>query len=111
MAQNMTSVAKSLIKGAKEAVKYAQGQKKGLHQHRITVPEYVDVKAIRQQLKLSRSEFSAKFGFSTRTIEKWEQGTRIPDTAARAYLTVIAYNSKLVFAALNNAQKTTGITS
>jgi len=85
-----SSVTKSLLKGAKEAVKYASGHKKGARQHKVTVPQQVDVKNIRLQLNLSRGEFSEQFGFSARTLEKWEQGTRYPDTAARAYLTVIS---------------------
>lgn len=102
----MSSVAKSLLRGAKEAVKYASGHKKGARQHKVTVPQQVDVKDIRLQLHLSRSEFSEKFGFSTRTLEKWEQGTRNPDTATRAYLMVISYNPIAVNQALiGNAQK------
>lgn len=99
----MTSVAKSLIKGAEEALEYASGNKKNAVLHKIKVPQQVDIKAIRLQLHLSRSEFSEKFGFSTRTLEKWEQGVRKPDTAARAYLTVIAYNANIVNQALHNA--------
>jgi len=101
----MNSVTKSLLKGAKEAVKYASGHKKGARQHKVTVPQQVDVKDIRLQLNLSRSEFSEQFGFSTRTLEKWEQGTRYPDTAARAYLTVISHDPIAVNQALNNAQR------
>ena len=101
----MSSVTKSLLQGAKEAVNYASGRKRGARLHKVTVPQQVDVKNIRLQLNLSRSEFSEQFGFSTRTLEKWEQGTRYPDTAARAYLTVILYNSIAVNQALCNAQK------
>ncbi len=40
------------------------------------------------------------FGFSIRTIEKWEQGIRQPTGAARAYLIVIDRNPKAVQSAL-----------
>lgn len=107
----MNNIAKGLFKGAQEAVQYASGYKQGTRQHKIKVPQQVDVKGIRLRLHLIRSEFSERFGFSARTLEKWEQGSRSPDTAARAYLTVIAYNSKVVNQALNNAQNSVGLES
>ena len=61
------------------------------------------LKAIRECLNLSRPEFSRRFGFNVRTLEKWEQGVRQPDTAARAYLTVIASNPKRVISALRDS--------
>lgn len=101
----MSNLTKSLLKGAKEAVQYSLGDKKNFCQHKIKVPQLVNVKEIRQQLNLNRNEFSKKFGFSIRTIEKWEQGVRNPDTAARAYLTVIAYNSSVVTQALSSQKQ------
>lgn len=101
----MNNIAKSLLKGANEAVKFASGHKKYARLHKVKVPGKIDVKNIRLQLNLSRSEFSERFGFSSRTLEKWEQGARHPDTAARAYLIVIAYNPNVVNQALNSAQK------
>jgi putative transcriptional regulator len=99
----MRSVAKSLLKGANEAIKFAAGRNKGIRLHKVEVSQQIDVKGIRLQLHLSRNEFSEKFGFSPRTLEKWEQGIRNPDTTARAYLTVIAHNPTAVNQALNNA--------
>jgi putative transcriptional regulator len=60
----------------------------------------VDVKSIRNKLHLTRLEFANRYGFSVRTLEKWEQGVRTPDGAARAYLVVIDKNHKAVEAAL-----------
>lgn len=97
----MSSVTESLLKGVKEAIQFAAGHKKDASVHKIKVLERIDVKEIRLHLHLSRSEFSKKFGFSTRTLEKWEQGVRTPDTAARAYLTVIAYDPNTVSQALS----------
>lgn len=61
---------------------------------------WVDVKAIRLKLHLTRQQFADKYGFSIRTLEKWEQGVREPDGAARAYLVVIDRNHKAVESAL-----------
>ena len=49
---------------------------------------------------MSRKEFADEFGFSLRTLEKWERGERVPQGPARAYLTVIAKNSRAVQQAL-----------
>jgi len=100
----MSNISKSLRRGMREALQYSSGNQQGSRTHRVQVPKQVDVKEIRSQLQLSRGEFSEKFGFSTRTLEKWEQGLRNPDTAARAYLTVIAYNANIVNQALHNAE-------
>jgi putative transcriptional regulator len=66
---------------------------------KILVPKKVDVKAIRLKLHLSRQQFANRYGFSIRTLEKWEQGIRVPESAARAYLVVIDRNHKAVEAA------------
>jgi putative transcriptional regulator len=52
------------------------------------------------KLHLSRKDFAERYGFSLRTLEKWEQGIRHPEGAARAYLVVIARNPKAVELAL-----------
>jgi putative transcriptional regulator len=51
---------------------------------------------------MSRAEFAEHFGFSIRTLEKWGRETRQPESAARAYLMVIARDPKAVENALRN---------
>lgn len=53
---------------------------------------------------MSRQKFCEEFGFSVRSLEKWERGERTPETSARAYLTVIASNPGTVIDALHNAR-------
>ena len=96
----MTKLGESLLKGATEALKHAKGEKVGTKSHRFIVPKHVDVKAIRLKLHLTQKQFANRYGFSIRTLEKWEQGTREPDGAARAYLVVIDRNHKAVESAL-----------
>jgi putative transcriptional regulator len=96
----MSKIGQSLLKGAEEALAYAKGNKKVAREHTVQVPRHIDVRAIRDKLKLTRSGFSAKFGFNIRTLEKWEQGIREPEGPARAYLLVIARNHKAVEKAL-----------
>jgi len=40
--------------------------------------------------------FSRTYGISKRALQEWEQGGRQPDSAARAYLTVIAKEPAVV---------------
>jgi putative transcriptional regulator len=63
-------------------------------------PKPIDVKAIRKQVKMSQAEFSRAYGISKRALQEWEQGGRQPDSAARAYLTVIAREPAVVRRAL-----------
>lgn len=96
----MTKLGESLLKGAAEALKHAKGEKIAVKTHKFIVPKYINVKSIRLKLHLTQKEFANRYGFSIRTLEKWEQGTRQPDVAARAYLVVIAKNHRAVEAAL-----------
>jgi putative transcriptional regulator len=96
----MSKLSKSLLTGAKQALAHARGKKSKAKVHKVIVPDHVNVKAIRLKLHLTRQEFAYRFGFSIRTLEKWEQGTREPDGAARAYLVVIDKNHKAVELAL-----------
>jgi putative transcriptional regulator len=63
-------------------------------------PKPIDVKAIRKRVKMSQAEFSRAYGISKRALQEWEQGGRQPDSAARAYLTVIAKEPAAVRRAL-----------
>jgi putative transcriptional regulator len=63
-------------------------------------PRPVDVKAVRKQVRMSQAEFSRAYGISKRALQEWEQGGRQPDSAARAYLTVIAKEPAVVRRAL-----------
>jgi putative transcriptional regulator len=49
-----------------------------------------DPQEIRQRLGLTQREFSGQFQIALGTLRDWEQGARRPDSAAKAYLRVIA---------------------
>ncbi len=98
----MSEVGKSVLQGAKEALAYAKGKTKDIKKHILKIPENIDVRAIRDNLHMSRNEFSNQFGFSSRTLEKWEQGMRRPEGPTRAYLIVIAQKPYAVQEALSN---------
>ena len=49
-----------------------------------------DPRAIRQRLGLTQEEFARRFQIAVGTLRDWEQGVHLPDSAATAYLRVIA---------------------
>jgi putative transcriptional regulator len=91
-----TTIGADLIEGMKLVLAHQRG-KVELEQ---VWPRPIDVKAIRKQVKMSQSEFSRTYGISKRALQEWEQGGRQPDSAARAYLTVIAKEPAVVRRAL-----------
>jgi putative transcriptional regulator len=97
-----SALGKRLIASAKEMVAHARGELE-LEEYEVRVPPQVDVIAIRKRLALSQAEFASRFGFSTRAAQDWEQGRRKPESAARAYLLVIAREPKAVDRALRGA--------
>ena len=70
--------------------------------YRVSVPDRIDVKGIRKQLKMTQARFSMTFGFSLDAVKHWEGGRRTPESSARAFLTVIARNPSAVIAALHS---------
>lgn len=92
-------IASEIISGLKEAVAFSRGEI-ALPVRVARVLESVDIRVLRSNLRMSQSEFANQYGFSTRTIQQWEQGRSRPDIAARAYLTVIQRNPRGVIDAL-----------
>ena len=82
-----------------EVVDHMEG-KASLSARYVDVPEDVDVKAIRSKLGLSQAEFARRYAVSPRSLQEWEQGRRRPESAVRAYLTVIDRNAEAVEKAL-----------
>ena len=66
----------------------------------------INVRKLRQKLKLSQNEFAAKFGFSAAVVRNWEQGRNRPDGAARILLAVIDRHRKAVEDALRKKART-----
>jgi putative transcriptional regulator len=96
----MTSGSK-IIEGLTDAVAHAKGGLVGARERKVCVPDNIDVRAIRQKLGLTQHEFAIQFGFSLGTIRNWEQGTRVPPGAPRAFLTIIDREPEAVRRALS----------
>ena len=83
-----------------EGMKLVLAHQRGKIQLEQVWPKPIDVKAIRKRVKMSQAKFSRAYGISKRALQEWEQGGRQPDSAARAYLTVIARKPAVVRRAL-----------
>lgn len=89
-----------IAEGLEEAVAIASGRAEPAALH---LPNQVDVKAIRRNLKLSQARFAEEYGFSLVQIRDWEQGRSRPMGALRAYLTIIARSPEGIRALLRSA--------
>jgi len=88
MKEKRPTAGQRMIESARQALAFVEGREN--HGCVVHVPEDIDVKAIREKISLSQSEFARLFGLSKRTLEHWEHGRRVPTGPARAFLTVIA---------------------
>lgn len=95
----MSPRGKSILKGLKEFDEFLDG-KRALRAYQYNIPEVVNVREIREKTGLSQPQFAARFAIRPRTLQEWEQGRTIPDSAVRAYLTVISRNPRAVEKAL-----------
>jgi putative transcriptional regulator len=50
----------------------------------------VDVRALRERLRLTREQFAIRYGLEVETLRNWETGKREPDSTARSYLRAIS---------------------
>lgn len=98
MKKKKPTAGERMIESARQALAFAKGSPD--HGCLVHVPDDVDVKAIREKISLSQSEFAELFGLSKRTLEHWEHGRRVPSGPARAFLTVIAREPDAVRRAL-----------
>jgi putative transcriptional regulator len=87
-----------LATSIKQAGKIKSGK---LKPSRAFVFKPADIKAIREKLGKSQSEFALMIGVSTSTLQNWEQGRRQPEGPARALLKIAAENPEAVAEALS----------
>jgi len=89
----------NLVESVRQAGRIRRGEMKP---SRVTKFRPVYVKAVRQRLGKSQSEFARMIGVSVATLQNWEQGRRHPEGPARALLRIAAANPDAVAAALAN---------
>jgi putative transcriptional regulator len=89
---------RELLRSVRQAGQIQRGR---LKPGRVTTFRPADVKAIRDELGMSQTEFALMIGVSVATLRNWEQGRRTPDGPALALLRVAASNPRAVAAALH----------
>lgn len=76
-----------LVQSLKEAGTIARGEAPASRRFEVTAP---DVKALREQIGLSQSEFAKLLQVSIRTLQNWEQHRRNPTGPAAALLKIVS---------------------
>jgi len=64
----------------------------------------IDIRRLRGRLQLSQAAFARRYGLTLTSLRTWERRTRLPDAAARAYLTVISRDPDRVAAVFAGAE-------
>ncbi|MBV9067517.1 MAG: helix-turn-helix domain-containing protein [Acidobacteria bacterium] len=91
-----------LVESIKEAGQIHRGE---IRPSREFAFEAQDVRAIREKLQKSQSEFARMIGVSVSTLQNWEQGRRHPHGPARALLVVASKAPDVVAKALSNSSR------
>lgn len=94
----MSKFARELIESLQQAAAHAEGRRSKTV--RVTKVEIPDVKAIRRSLRMSQHRFSAAYRIPLPTLKNWEQGRRVPDAPAMAYLLAIKRRPKEIMEAV-----------
>jgi putative transcriptional regulator len=98
----MSEVGEGILRGMEQALAFIEGTADE-SQYVVHIPPEIDIKAIRGRLGMTQQEFADRFDFNINTLRHWEQGRRVPDGTARAYLRVIDREPEAVQKALRVA--------
>jgi putative transcriptional regulator len=83
-----------LMESAGQALEYERGARDGYRVTRVAVPKAPqpmsshEIAGIRKGLNYSQSIFARVLNVSTKTVQAWEQGARVPSDAALKLLTI-----------------------
>lgn len=83
----LSPLAEGILEGLNEALAHSKGDKSKTRKTTILIP---NCKKIRESLKVSQNEFAKTYHIPLTTLQGWEQGRRLPDATASAYLRSIA---------------------
>ncbi len=86
--------------GLEDALAYTKGDRSRGVEQVASVPDDLDVRAIRVKTGLSQIKFAARYGLDARALQDWEQRRRQPDRTARVLLRVIEKEPEAVERAL-----------
>lgn len=88
-------ISRKTTKALDDVLAFDKGEGYAGRASRVTVTD-VNVKGIRERLKLSQEAFAERFGLTLATVKNWEQGRRAPEEAAKILLRLIESQPKLV---------------
>lgn len=83
-----------LMESAEQALAYERGGREGYRVTEVVVPKPPqpmssrEIAGLRKQLNYSQSIFARVLNVSTKTVQAWEQGARVPSDAALKLLTI-----------------------
>ena len=83
-----------LMESAEQALAYERGEHKGYRVTQVAVPKPPqpmssrEIAGLRKRLNYSQSVFARVLNVSTKTVQAWEQGARVPSDAALKLLTI-----------------------
>ncbi len=92
----------NVIAGLKETLAYKEGRPVDVRATSIT-PSDIDVKSIREGLRLSQEEFAKRYEITLSALRNWEQGRRKPEGPARVLLKLIEKKPKVIDKILHGA--------
>ncbi|HEX2135009.1 MAG TPA: helix-turn-helix domain-containing protein [Microvirga sp.] len=75
-----------------------------LHMRSDKLPTRHKLRFLRRSLGLSQRAFAEAYAIPLRTLQNWEAGAREPDEAAKALLTLIAYDPERAREALSSTR-------
>jgi DNA-binding transcriptional regulator YiaG len=87
-----------LVQSLKEAKDISKGKAKASRRFEIKSP---DVKAVREQIGLSQSDFAKLMRVSIKTLQNWEQHRRNPTGPAAALLKIVSTAPDLALRSLH----------
>jgi putative transcriptional regulator len=71
------------------AIRQAGAHARGEHVPGLIVHKPVDVKVLREKLRMTQAEFAATFGFSLGAVRDWEQNRKLPERTALTIMRMI----------------------
>jgi len=97
-----------LVQSLKEAKAIVRGELPASRRIKVTPP---DVKAVREQIGLSQSEFARLMRVSIKTLQNWEQHRRNPTGPAAALLKIVLTAPDVVLNTLHSERISRGSNS
>jgi putative transcriptional regulator len=105
------NIGDEILQGMEDAISYVRGKKTSAVVHKVEIPDEIDVRLIRENLHLSRQAFADRFGFSSRTLQHWEQGDRNPQGSAKVLLLLLQREPAIIESILSQNAKNRKVAS